>query len=181
MKKQHLFLASLCTLALFSCEPQDPTDPHDEELITTLNIDLTNSGTTLELNYQDIDGDGGDAPVITVDTLAANTTYTGTITLFNESEDPSEELTSEIFDEAEEHQFFFSSTGATTFAYSDQDNDGNPIGLSFTLTTSDAGSESYTVILRHEPEKTATGVSGGDITNAGGETDIEVVFDVTVE
>ena len=41
--------------------------------------------------------------------------------------------------------------------------------------------ESYTITLRHEPAKTATGVSGGDITNAGGETDIEVVFDVTVE
>ena len=181
MNKQNLFLATFGALTLFSCEPQEPTDPHDEELITTLNIDLTNSGTTLELNYQDIDGDGGDAPVITMDTLAANTTYTGTITLFNESEDPSEELTSEIFDEAEEHQFFFSSTGATTFTYGDQDNDGNPIGLSFTLTTSDAGSESYTVILRHEPDKNAMGVSDGNIAEAGGETDIEVVFNVTVE
>ena len=67
------------------------------------------------------------------------------------------------------------------FAYADQDNNGNPIGLSFELTTGDAGNESYTITLRHEPDKTASGVSGGDITNAGGETDIEVVFDITVE
>ena len=67
------------------------------------------------------------------------------------------------------------------FAYSDQDNDGNPLGLLFELTTGDAGNESYTITLRHEPDKTAAGVSGGDITNAGGETDIEVVFDVVVE
>ena len=81
----------------------------------------------------------------------------------------------------EEHQFFFATTGASMFNYADQDNDGNPVGLSFELTTGDAGSESYTITLRHEPDKSATGVSGGDITNAGGETDIEVVFDVIIE
>ena len=37
-------------------------------------------------------------------------------------------------------------------------------------------SASMTVILRHEPDKAGAGVSDGDITNAGGETDIEVTF-----
>jgi hypothetical protein len=181
MRTLKLIPIALLAVSLFSCEPKDPTDPHEEELITTLNVDLEAGGSTVTLNFQDLDGDGGDAPVITVDKLAANTTYAGSITLFNESETPAEELTAEIFDEAEEHQFFFATTGASTFAYADQDNDGNPVGLSFELTTGDAGMESYTITLRHEPAKTATGVSGGDITNAGGETDIEVVFDVTVE
>ncbi|HBK71516.1 MAG TPA: type 1 periplasmic binding fold superfamily protein, partial [Flavobacteriaceae bacterium] len=36
-------------------------------------------------------------------------------------------------------------------------------------------------ILRHEPNKSASGVSDGDITNAGGETDIEVIFNITVQ
>lgn len=181
MKTLKIIPVALLAVSLFSCEPNDPTDPHEEELITTLNVDLEASGSTVTLNFQDVDGDGGDAPIITVDKLAPNTTYAGSITLFNESEDPAEELTAEIFDEAEDHQFFFASTGASMFAYADQDNDGNPVGLSFELTTGDAGMESYTITLRHEPAKTATGVSGGDITNAGGETDIEVVFDVTVE
>ena len=30
-------------------------------------------------------GDGGNAPIITIDSLSANTTYSGSITLFNES------------------------------------------------------------------------------------------------
>lgn len=181
MKFAKLLPLALVSVALFSCEPNDPGHDHEEELITTLNVDLEAGGSSVTLNFQDVDGDGGDAPIITVDKLAANTTYAGTITLFNESEDPAEELTAEIFDEAEEHQFFFATTGASMFAYADQDNNGNPVGLSFELTTGDAGMESYTITLRHEPAKTATGVSGGDITNAGGETDIEVVFDVTVE
>lgn len=181
MKFTKLSPLALLAAGVLSCQPQDPTDPHEEELITTLNVDLEAGGSTVTLNFQDIDGDGGDAPVITTDKLAANTTYSGSITLFNESETPAEELTAEIFDEAEDHQFFFATTGASMFAYADQDNNGNPVGLSFELTTGDAGMESYTITLRHEPDKTASGVSGGDITNAGGETDIEVVFDITVE
>tara|TARA_B100000927_G_scaffold171700_1_gene138459 strand:+ start:176 stop:721 length:546 start_codon:yes stop_codon:yes gene_type:complete len=181
MKIVKLLPLVLVSVALFSCEPNDPTDPHEGEVITTLNVDLEAGGSTVTLNFQDVDGDGGDPPVITTDKLAANTTYAGSITLFNESETPAEELTAEIFDEAEEHQFFFATTGATMFAYSDQDNDGNPLGLSFELTTGDAGNESYTITLLHEPDKNAAGVSSGDITNAGGETDIEVVFDVVVE
>ena len=37
------------------------------------------------------------------------------------------------------------------------------------------------VTLRHEPNKSAAGVVGGDITNAGGETDIEVEFPIVIE
>jgi hypothetical protein len=133
------------------------------------------------LNYQDLDGDGGNAPVLSLDTLLANTTYSGSIRLFNESETPAEELTAEVFDEAEEHQFFFSASGNSSFAYVDQDNNGFPVGLAFELVTGEAGSEILSVTLRHQPDKGASGVSDGDITNAGGETDIEVLFDVIIE
>jgi hypothetical protein len=61
------------------------------------------------------------------------------------------------------------------------DANGNPVGVTFDLTTGDAGNEQFTVILRHEPNKSASGVSDGDISNAGGETDIEVVFDIHIE
>jgi hypothetical protein len=90
-------------------------------------------------------------------------------------------LTAEVFDEAEEHQFFFSASGNSSFAYVDQDNNGFPVGLAFELVTGEAGSEILSVTLRHQPDKGASGVSDGDITNAGGETDIEVLFDVIIE
>ena len=168
-------------ISLFSCEPNDPVDPNQEELITTVNLDLESNGLTYSLNYQDLDGDGGNAPVITLDTLAANSTYSGSITLFNESVTPAEEITPEIFDEASDHQFFFTSNGTSSFTYSDQDNDGNPIGLSFELTTGNAANETFTITLRHEPDKSATDVSSGVITNAGGETDIEIALSVIIE
>ena len=92
------------------------------------------------------------------------------------------DITAEILEEDEDHQFFFKTNIAgLTVAYSDQDEDGNPVGLQSTATTTGTGNGTVTVILRHEPNKSATGVVNGDITNAGGETDIEVTFNVTVQ
>ena len=68
-----------------------------------------------------------------------------------------------------------------TIAYADLDANDNPIGLSSTITTGAVGTGTFTVILIHEPNKTVEGVSGGDITNAGGASDIEVIFNVVVE
>lgn len=181
MKAIKLIPLSILSIALFSCEPNDPVDPNEEELITTFNVDLEANGFTYTLNYTDLDGDGGNAPILTIDSLSANTTYSGSITLFNESETPTEEITPEVFDEANDHQFFFSSSGSSTFVYSDQDDNGNPLGLSFEVTTGNTANETFTFVLRHKPDKSAAGVSSGDITNAGGETDIEVSFDVIIE
>jgi len=137
-------------------------------------------GTYRTLGDVDIDGDGGADPIVSVDSLDANTVYSGSLSLLNESETPAEDITVEIFDEADEHQFFFTSNGNSSFSYSDQDNNGYPLGLSFELVTGDLGTEELTFTLRHLPAKGASGVSDGDITNAGGETDIEVVFEVVV-
>ena len=67
------------------------------------------------------------------------------------------------------------------YMYEDEDGDGNPIGLETTMITGDPSTGTLTVILRHEPDKNADGVSDGDITNAGGETDIEVDFPVVIK
>ena len=177
-----LFIA-LMAIALLttSCGDDEVEIPIEEEVITTLNYTLTAGASTVTLSFQDLDGDGGNAPTITGGTLAANTAYSGSIELLNESETPAEDITEEIEEEDEEHQFFFEATNGISIAYEDEDPNGNPIGLANTLTTGAAGNGTVTVILRHEPNKGGDGVAGGDITNAGGETDIEVTFDVTVQ
>lgn len=185
MKKLGLAVLGLGIL-LASCkkDPKVVTPPNEEEVITTLVYTLTpnGGGAVKTFKFQDLDGDGGNAAVITVDTLDANTTYTGAITLSNEQESPAEDITAEVRAEDDEHQFFFSTTtSGVTISYSDQDGAGNPIGLASQLQTAAAGMGDLTIILRHEPNKTATGVSGGDITNAGGETDIEVTFHLHVQ
>lgn len=176
------------SLLVFTSCSDDDNDPdnlpgsiNEEEVITTMTIVLTddsNDANTVTLTSKDIDD--GNGPVLEVlGTLTANTTYTGRITLSNETEDPAEDMTKEVKEEDEDHQLFYTAVGEgfdVTFEYTDADADNNPIGLEFKLMTTDPGTGTLTFILIHEPNKSAEGVKDGDITNAGGETDYEATF-----
>ena len=164
-----------------SCLPE----PIDEQFITTVNIQLTSdAGHEVNLTWQDLDGGDGPAePVIAVsDTFNTNSNYSGNIVVLDERDSPAEDITQIILEESEDHQFFYSfSPGLdVTSQYSDEDSNGNPVGIQFTLATGSAGSGNFTVTLINQPNKSAAGVSDGDITNAGGETDIETTFSVVI-
>lgn len=181
MKISSFLFAFLLCCVFISCDDDDPEVPNEEELITVLNYVLTpmNGGTPVTLNFTDMDGDGGNDPVITGGTLAQNTTYSGQMDLLGVDES----ITEEIEEEDDEHQFFFNTNNLSgiNIQYDDQDDNGNPVGLKTTLTTTGASTGTLTVILRHQPDKDASGVSDGVIDNAGGETDIEVTFDIDVQ
>ncbi len=184
--KLTLILSGLL-LFISSCEkdePKDPVIPNEEEVITTLTYTLTPSagGTPIVFSFQDLDGDFGNQPTVSEDTLSSQTTYTGSIQLLNELESPAEDITLEVSAEANEHQFFFqSSTSDLSVSYNDADGNSNPVGIITTLTTTTTGASTLTITLKHKPNKGALGVKDGDITNAGGETDIEVTFNVVVQ
>lgn len=177
-----LFLSLVLTLG--SCQKEDPTIPIDEEVITTLVYTLTpqGGGTPVVFRFADPDGDGGDAPVTTNGVLQANTTYDGVVTLFNEIAKPTENVHTEVMDEAEEHQMFYENTFSNAMiVYVDQDANGDDLGLKTTLTTGLAEQATLTVILKHEPNKAAAGVAIDNASPAGGETDIEVSFNVDIQ
>ena len=184
---KYIFIINILFAVLFlnSCKDDDPSDENDGEIITTVTYTLTpTSGDVVTLSFVDLDGNaGGMAPTITGGTLQANMDYTGILDLKNESVDPAESVTVEIEAEKEDHQFFFvrSNTLNLNISYNDEDAGGNPVGLSTTLASGVASSGTLTVILKHLPEKTASGVSAGDVTNAGGESDIEVTFDIEIQ
>ena len=182
MNKFYITILILTGITVFvSCSDDDdpPAPVNEEEVITTMNVTLTASGSTITLQSQDLDGDGPNAPTISVSgDLMANTTYSGTIELLNETESPAEDITEEVKAEDDEHQFLFVTTGAIAdVVYTDQDDDGNPVGITFTLNTSDAGSATLQITLRHEPTKPNDGTLAG----AGGETDIAQTFNLTVQ
>ena len=183
--KNALLLLLTFNFIIACSNSEDPEPVNEEEVITTLEATLTPIGKAenVTLKSVDLDGDGPDEPVLTVSgKLMANTSYDGILLILNETESPAEDVTIEILEEDDEHQFFFSFTNnIASVTYSDTDGDGNPIGVQFRLTTGDVGSGNATFTLRHEPNKTATGVAEGDITNAGGSTDIEVTFAIVVE
>jgi hypothetical protein len=172
------------SVVLFSCSNDDdnPAPVNEEEVITTMIAELTpvGGGTAVTLQTQDLDGDGPNPPVVTVSgDLAAGTTYDGVMTILNELEDPTDVVTLEIAAEDDEHQFFFIAGGGldVTSAYSDTDDNGNPVGLFFTVTANTAGTGTMTITLRHEPTKP----NDGTLADAGGETDIATTFNVTIQ
>tara|TARA_R110000787_G_scaffold88545_3_gene187894 strand:+ start:2445 stop:3008 length:564 start_codon:yes stop_codon:yes gene_type:complete len=187
MKKLNTFALLFLSISIFySCgDNDDPQIVNAEEVITTITATLTPQagGTAITLQSRDLDGDGPNVPVITVSgNFAANTTYTGVMEVLNETVSPADDVTEEVLEEGLEHQFFFTPTNnIATVTYSDMDEDGNPIGIEFTLTTTAAGTGDITITLIHEPNKGGVDVTSGDITNAGGETDAEATFTVTVQ
>ncbi|HRD52124.1 MAG TPA: type 1 periplasmic binding fold superfamily protein [Flavobacteriales bacterium] len=186
-----LALTLLAALALAGCKKKDDGhdlghghDHNEEELITTVKALFMHAttGDTVEFSWEDLDGDGGNAPVITGGTVQMGAAYAMRLLLLNESVTPSDTISNEVAQEAEAHQFFFSTTGGSLGweGYLDADANGLPIGLLTQWSTGVPGTGNITIILRHEPSKSAAGVSAGDITNAGGETDIEVTIPYTV-
>ncbi len=173
----------LAILAVGCKKEEDPKIPNEEEVITTLIYTLISQdmSDTVVMRFQDLDGDGGNAPIIIGGTLMANTVYNGSLELQNENE--GEDITVEVEQEAEEHQFFFEVNNGldATVDYDDTDMNGKPIGLKSILNANTASSGQLKIILIHEPDKDAQGVSDGDPTNAGGETDLEVTFDVDIQ
>ncbi|WP_299765552.1 type 1 periplasmic binding fold superfamily protein [uncultured Dokdonia sp.] len=184
IKSMKTFMIALVAgIIAISCSSDDDNTPeviNEEEVITTVRVQLANDvGFTTTLQSVDSDGDGPEAPVITIEgDLFANTTYTGVVTFLNETESPAENITLEVAEEADEHQVFYTPADGLniTTVYNDQDSNGNPLGILFTLTTGEASNGNFTVTLRHEPTKPNNGLA-----DAGGDTDVEVTFDVTIQ
>ena len=82
-----------------------------------------------------------------------------------------------VVDEADEHEFFYTSNAGITIAKTDTDGDGNPLGITTTVTTGAASTGNISVILKHEPTKPNDGTANG----AGGSTDVEVNYSVNVQ
>jgi hypothetical protein len=149
--------------------------------------------------FDDPDGDGGDAPTIDEVELPAGS-YSLAVVFENGLEDPPEDITEEIEYESDEHQLFFTGSAVNgpaadnagaplTHAYGDQDGDGNPIGLANTIDAV-AGTGDLIVTLRHlpplsgMPTKTsslAADVKDGGFSAIGGSSDVNVTFAVAVQ
>ena len=185
-------LSILVTVIAFlgsSCGDNNPANspgPGEEELITTVKITLTEVGTStvVTVQFQDLDGPVGTDG--TVDTLRVNTgsTYNATLQILNEDETPSEDITEEVKDEAEEHMFWITPVGGfatATATRTDKESDymtsqTNPdleVGVTFQLVVpSSAGDGSLTVALDHYDDVAKDGSTRSN------ETDIEVTFPV---
>lgn len=182
MKLNFFYLLLLLVpFVVTSCaDDDDPEIENEEELITDITLTFTpeGGGSDVTLTFADADGEGGNAPVITGGTLAANTNYDVVASFSN----PEELIDTELLEEDDEHQVFYvvSSGLDATFTYDDMDGDGNPLGLKTKAVTGAAGSGTVTLVLRHEPTK-GPSITIDNLAAAGGSTDAEVVYPVTIQ
>jgi hypothetical protein len=155
----------------------------EQENITTLRfiaVDVTSGvGAIDTFEFSDPDGPGGNNPIIfeTI-RLEPNKSYTVGLQVLDESKNPIVDLSSEIMNEGDEHQFFYlSNILGFNVTYSDKDVNSNPIGLN-TQWNTPVGDRNgnLQVVLKHQPKSKAP--APGNI-NAG-ETDVDVTFPVII-
>lgn len=159
----------------------NPPNPNEQELITTLVINLTDSVTLAQTSFQfdDPDGEGGNSPS-RFDTILieANKTYFGQIVLLNKSVTPVDTISNEVMEEGVDHQFFFTTTDVSTvISYADADINGNPIGLETIWRNGSAGNGNIQVVLKHQPGTKAPAPGNPAI----GETDVQIDFITRVQ
>lgn len=179
----YYFLAFALIIFVTGCvEDEDPLIENPEEEITAVTVTFTpfvaGSGQeTVVYGFSDPDGEGGMPPVFSyTGVLEANSVYTSQASFGNSTGT----IDAEIVAEGTDHQIFITNTAGILFAYNDSDSDGNPLGLLTSANINEAGTGTMTLTLRHEPLKSSLiGIVSADL--AGGETDVEVTFDVLVE
>jgi hypothetical protein len=179
--RRWLYSGSIALVASLSGCADDPSPVNEEELITTVIVELTpltGGGNTIILQYYDEDGIGSISPIKTISggPLAANQEYTGEVTFLNETESPAEDITEEIKAETNDHLLCYSITGLIGEIQSiDSDGNAKPIGLTTLWSMGAASAGNVKITLRHQPG-TKSGVCPGT-----GDTDIEVDFDLVVQ
>jgi len=200
-KNLQLLAILFSVITIIGCSNDDDVAPEEEnevEVFTDVTLVFTNTADVNDVvtaSAQDPDGTGiQELQILDAITLASDTEYTLTYEILN-ALDPAdiEDIGSEILEEDNEHQFFFSFTenvfanptgngnidaAADPINYNDADENGNPVGLSSTWTTSSTASSgaSFTVRLQHQPDvKTATSGSND------GDTDFALTFALNIE
>jgi hypothetical protein len=191
-------------------ENHDHDHDHNHGLITTVNLTFTpvgeDEGVTFTWSDPEADGDPEIDNIVLSDASdeASHETqdYLVDIELWNDLEEPVENVTAEIATANDEHQFFFTgsavsgpATGENPEAlvehvYADSDAMGFPVGLENTISTIALGEGLLVLTLRHLPPEggeavktadLAEEVASGGFGSIGGDTDIQIEFDMTVE
>ncbi len=180
--KNNLFLMALVAFAQFtfqSCgDVENPPNPNEEELITSVELNFTNEDNSSDVRtfvFKDADGEGGSAPT-DFDTirLASNSVYALNVRFLDESGDTPEDITVEIAEEANDHLVCYTTSAGTSVNITDEDGNKLALGLKAQVTTTDVGTGTFMLSLKHQPD-----IKTGDC--ALGDTDVEVTFEMEVE
>ncbi|MBL7684231.1 MAG: hypothetical protein JNK00_12800 [Flavipsychrobacter sp.] len=185
---KYALIAAIATVFFIACKKDEvitPT-PVEQELITTLRLTVTNNeGFNKTFIYKVENGFGSTTQgIVTKDdiVLASDKQYDVEVQLLNEKKTPSEDITEEVKAESNDHLFLFQSvpaagSGSITFNEGNKDGNGNAFNQKIKFKAGGAGTGAVTITLKHEPTDKAAATPDA----AGGETDVEAVFNVKLQ
>lgn len=185
MRKTSLFFsgALVMAFAIVSCkkESNGPED-NDNEVITTVEARVTEQGTsnTQVFKWEDLDGIGGNNPVIETIVLDAHKTYDVELALLDKTKSPASDVTEEIAEENEVHRFYFTPSAGLELVVEgfDLDDAGAPLGIQSEWSAGAAGNGTIQILLRHYPNG---GKDASDPATSGkSSTDADAVFPVEI-
>lgn len=196
-----LFIAG-SLISLSGCNDDDPAPENIPELVTKATLKFTpdGGGSVIAVTATDPDGEGVqdikvDGPI----NLKKGIQYTLALELINGLYKPGDDgydITIEVEEEGDEHQFFFrfsdgafssptgtgnikdnASSTAGSINYLDEDDNGLPVGISTSWTTAPAtaSAKTFRVVLKHQP-----GIKSNMSTSLDGESDLDITFDLNV-
>lgn len=185
---KYALIAAIATVFFIACKKDEvitPT-PVEQELITTLRLTVTNNeGFNKTFIYKVENGFGSTTQgIVTKDdiVLASDKQYDVEVQLLNEKKTPAEDITEEVKAESNDHLFLFQSvpaagSGSITFSEGNKDGNGNAFNQKIKFKAGGAGTGAVTITLKHEPTDKAAATPDA----AGGETDVEAVFNVKLQ
>ncbi len=192
MKYAYSLLFSLSILLTLSCGKESaPEIDLLDEPITTLNLTfspINSSEAVVIFAYEDLGNTSGAPASISSEPLAINTAYevTAAIVSRGRSAGSFKILTGAIERAGTDYQLFIDVSPDNVFqeiAYTDMDDQGNPIGIQTTVLASERFTiGSLRVTLVQNPDKSVSYTIGDKVpTNAGGMVELEAVFDVIIQ
>jgi len=164
-----LLLGSLL-VATTSCKDDDDPNPgpEPEDIASArLTLEPEGKGALITINYSASQQQPGAL-------LLASKSYSGVLTLYDAE---GNDITSEISQDANMHEVFYEPSAGLGITVQKTDTDGNnrPVGLTTTLTTTNAGTGTMRVVLKHQPDKGAT----SDVNK--GSSDLDMTVNVVVQ
>lgn len=202
LKSLILLLITGSLISLSSCKNDDPEPENIPELVTKVTLKFTPSGGGAVVTVTATDPDGEGVQDIKVDgpiNLIKGTQYTLSLELINGLYNVGEDgynITAEVEEEGDEHQFFFrfsdgvfssptgagnikdnASSTAGSINYLDKDVNNLPIGISTSWTSSNVATsdKSFRLVLKHQPD-----IKSSTSTSLDGESDLDISFVLNV-
>lgn len=179
--RKSILIAMIAMATITGCKKNEPDPVEDNENLTTVRLKFTEGGTTSTFTFKDLDGAGGNAPTIDKISLKPNKTYTMVVEVLDESKTPAGIISTEIFEERDEHIFQYVATPTTILSVTatDKDTRGLPVGLTASARTVAAGTGKLKVVLHHQPPVNGKIVKDGSF--GVGSIDFDGTFDVEVK